>query len=118
MKQRSLVTIFLLSLVTLGIYCIYWLVSTKDEMVQRGAEIPSAWLLIVPFASIYWLWKYFQAAEQVTNGAISGVAMFIVHIFLGILVAGIVCQNKYNQLTSAQSPPPQPNQPTFNQPGN
>lgn len=52
MEKRSPIGVFVLSLVTLGIYGIYWLVKTKGELNQRGASIPTAWLIIVPFVNI------------------------------------------------------------------
>ncbi len=56
MQQRSPFLVFLLSLITFGIYGIVWYVKTKNEMNARGAQIPTAWLLIIPIVNIYWLW--------------------------------------------------------------
>ena len=58
MKTRSVAGVIILSIVTLGIYPIIWHVRTKNEMNATGADIPTAWLLIVPIANIYWLWKW------------------------------------------------------------
>ena len=58
-KKRNPWAVALLSLVTLGIYGIVWYVKTKGELVERGGEVPTAWLIIVPFANIYWLYKYY-----------------------------------------------------------
>jgi hypothetical protein len=35
-------------------------------MNNTGTAIPSSWLLIVPIASIIWLWKYAVAVETFT----------------------------------------------------
>ncbi|MDE3059103.1 MAG: DUF4234 domain-containing protein, partial [Bacteroidota bacterium] len=56
MKKRKPIAVFFLPFITLGIYSIVWYVSTKTEMKQRGADIPTAWLLIIPIADLYWLW--------------------------------------------------------------
>lgn len=49
MKQRHLGKVFLLSIVTLGIYQIYWLVQTRREMMHSGTpSIPSVWILFAP----------------------------------------------------------------------
>jgi len=53
-------------MVTLGIYGLVWYVKTKEEMNAKGAEIPSAWLLIVPIANIIWMWKYSVGVEKLT----------------------------------------------------
>jgi len=40
--KRSLIKIYLLGIITLGIYFIYWLVKTKNELNELGAKIPTA----------------------------------------------------------------------------
>lgn len=47
MKQRSLGKMFLLFVVTFGIYRLYWIYKTRKEMVKLGQKIPSFWLLVV-----------------------------------------------------------------------
>ena len=41
MTKRSPLTVFLLALVTIGIYSWYWSVKTKTELNQRGGAIPT-----------------------------------------------------------------------------
>jgi len=45
--------VIVLSLLTLGIYVLVWFVKTKREMNTKGAEIPTAWLIIIPIINIY-----------------------------------------------------------------
>ena len=78
MKKRNPFVVALLSFVTLGIYTIVWYVKTKGELIERGGEIPTAWLMIVPVANIYWLYQYFRAAEKVTAGQVKGLAFFMI----------------------------------------
>lgn len=53
MKKRSPLAVFLLSIITLGIYDIYWLVSTKKVLNQKTShKIPSVWLLFSPLILI------------------------------------------------------------------
>ncbi|MEM5835242.1 MAG: DUF4234 domain-containing protein [Candidatus Aenigmatarchaeota archaeon] len=66
-EKRNIVLIYLLGIVTLGIYFIYWLWKTKNELNELGAEIPTAWLIIIPFANIYWLYKYSEGFAKVTK---------------------------------------------------
>lgn len=48
MKRRSLTTVILLDIVTLGLYEIYWLVATRNEMVSRfRVKIPSGAYVVV-----------------------------------------------------------------------
>lgn len=99
MKNRSPVAVFFLSLITFGIYAVVWEVKTKGEMKSLGADIPTAWLLIVPFVSIYWLWKYSQGVEKVTNGKLSTPLAFVMLWLLGIIGMAIV-QSEFNSLNA------------------
>jgi hypothetical protein len=85
MTQRSPVTVVLLTIVTCGIYGIIWYVQTKEEMIARGADIPTAWLLIVPIANWYWLWKYSEGVQLVTKGEMSATTTFLLMLFCGIV---------------------------------
>lgn len=105
MRQRSIVGVVLFPLLTLGIYGLYWLVSTKKELNENGADVPTAWLIIIPLANIYWLWKYYEGAEKVTQGKVSGVLMFVLGLFITNLIPYALCQDAYNKL-SASAPAP------------
>lgn len=104
MKKRNIAAVVLLPFVTLGIYTIYWFVSTKGELNEKGANIPTAWLLIVPFVSIWWMWKYFEGAEQVTSKKVNGVLMFILAVFITSLISSALCQDAYNNLSDVSAP--------------
>jgi hypothetical protein len=97
MQQRNPAAVFLLSLITFGIYGLVWEVKTKNELNALGAEIPTAWLLIVPFVSLYWLWKYSEGVEKATAGKTSTVLAFVMLFLLGIIGMAIL-QNEYNKL--------------------
>ena len=101
MENRSLGKVFLLTFITFGIYGIYWEVKTKDEMNARGAAIPTAWLIIVPFVSIWWLWKYAEGVEMVTGNKISGPVAFLMLWLLGI-IGMLIVQDAFNKV--AQTP--------------
>lgn len=77
MTKRSPGMVLVLTIVTLGIYGIVWMVKTKNEMVSAGADIPTAWLIIIPIANLYWMWKFSAGVEHVTGGKMSGVMAFI-----------------------------------------
>lgn len=96
MNKRSVVAVILLSIVTFGIYAIVWFVKTKNEMVARGADIPTAWLMIVPIASIWWMWKWAGGVEHVTRGKTQQVIAFILVWLLGLIGMAIV-QSSFNK---------------------
>lgn len=100
MKNRNLFAVFALPLITFGIYGLVWLVKTKEEMNSLGAKIPTAWLLIVPIANIYWLWKYSEGVDQVSGGKMSTPLAFILELFLGI-IGNVILQSEFNKLASA-----------------
>ena len=68
-----------------------------------GATIPTAWLIIVPFVNIYWLWKYSEGVEKVTNGALTGVLAFVLQFLLGTIGAAIL-QNEFNKPVASAAP--------------
>lgn len=103
MTQKSPVTVALLSLFTLGIYQLIWEVKTKGEMVNQGADIPTSWLIIVPFANIYWLWKWSAGVEKVTNGQLSGILAFVLMYLVGPVGAAIV-QDSFNKSSGGTIP--------------
>lgn len=96
MIKRSVAAVIVLTIVTLGIYNIVWFVKTKGEMVKHGAEIPTAWLIIVPIANIYWMWKWSGGVEHVTRGKQQQVIAFILVFVLGIVGVAII-QSWFNK---------------------
>lgn len=104
MKERNPIAVVLLSFVTFGIYAIYWQVVTKIELNTKGATIPTAWLMIVPIVNIWWLWKYSEGVEKVTNGKMTGVISFVLLFLLGFIGSAII-QDTYNQLPATASTP-------------
>lgn len=103
MKKRSIAGVIVFPLITLGIYSLYWFVSTKRELNEKGAEIPTAWLLIIPLVNIYWLWKYYEGASKVTNEKVNSVLMFVIHLLVTSLISTAICQDAYNNLLSADT---------------
>ena len=99
MQYRNPFLVFFLSLITFGIYGIVWYVKTKREMNAKGAQIPTAWLIIIPIVSIYWLYKYSQGVEVVTNKDMSTAVAFILLFLLGIIGMAIV-QAKFNSVST------------------
>ncbi len=111
MKKRNPAAVLLLPLVTFGIYSIYWMVQTKKEMVARGAEIPTAWLIIVPIANYWFLYKYSMGVEKVTGGKLNGLLVFIGHAVIGFVMSAIV-QDSFNNVSDSSYSAPAPLVPT------
>ncbi|MBL8970348.1 MAG: DUF4234 domain-containing protein [Myxococcales bacterium] len=96
MKQRSPIAVFFLPIITFGIYGLVWLVKTKNEMNESGAEIPTAWLLIVPIANLYWFWKYCEGVQKISRGSMSAPVALLLMLLLGN-IGWAVLQSTFNQ---------------------
>lgn len=107
MKNRSPIAVFLLIFVTFGIYGLVWQVKTKGELNSLGAKIPTAWLIIVPFVSIWWLWKYSEGVELVTKKETSAVMAFVLLFLLGFIGAAIL-QDGFNKVGGQTATPGAP----------
>lgn len=116
MKKRNPIAVLIFTIITLGIYGIYWFVKTKLEMNEKGAKIPTAWLIIIPFVNIWWLWKYSEGVGQVTNNSMSATTAFILLFLLGLVgltVVGMaIVQNELNKLAAGAPAPAAPAAPT------
>ncbi len=78
-EQRNPLTVLILTIITFGIYGLVWYVKTKNEMNSLGAEIPTAWFLIIPILNIYWIWKYCEGYAKVTQ-KMDAITLFIIEI--------------------------------------
>jgi len=98
MKHRSPAAVLLLPFVTFGIYSLYWVVSTKTDINKVASpSVPTAWLLIVPIANLFFLWKYAGGADQATKGGASQGATFALVLLLGPIGQAVV-QSWYNKV--------------------
>ena len=73
-KYRNPVLVIVFSIITVGIYSIYWLVSTTNELRRLTSTAPNPWsllLLLVPlvniFVSFWYYWKYSAAIGEISN---------------------------------------------------
>lgn len=99
MKYREIWKAVALSIITFGIYGLVWQVKVKGEMNNMGADIPTAWWLIVPIGNVWWLWKYSEGAEQVTKGKYSAAVAFVL-LFLTSIVGQAILQVEFNKLST------------------
>jgi len=83
--EKSPVAVFFLTMVTCGIYSIFWYAGTKDAMEARGAEIGPTWHFFVPILGLIWWWKWCQGVEKVTNGQMTATSVLLKLWFLGAI---------------------------------
>ena len=110
-KHRNLFLIYILAIITFGIYALYWLVSTKNEINSQGAEIPTAWLLIIPIANIFWFYKYCEGFSKSIKKDNNTILWFLLYCIIAIITPAIV-QHELNKVastgsTTIQRPTPQ-----------
>lgn len=89
--------VFFLSLITFGIYELVWFVKTKREMNSQGTAIPTAWLIIIPIVSIWWLDRFGAGVKIVTEGRMGSLIAALLIYFLGPIGIAIV-QNSLNRV--------------------
>jgi len=97
-KKRDIVLVYLYGILTLGIYFIYWEISTKNEVNSEfKTDIPTGWLIIIPFANIYWLYKYTEAFVTKVKGDDDTALWFLVFLLAGVIMPWMV-QSELNKL--------------------
>ena len=120
-KERSILRVYILGFLTLGIYFIYWMYETEKELNELGSNIPSFILYFIPIVNIYWLYRYTKGWAYVTKKD-DAIVYFILFYFLGIVMPYLVqkslnqiARNYARQQMMRQAMPPQqyPMYPTY-----
>lgn len=96
-KHRNIFLVYLFSIITFGIYGLYWAVSTKEEINRLGGDIPTAWLIIIPIANLYWIYKYCEGFSEKVKKDNNPILWFVVYVLVGIIMPAIV-QSELNKL--------------------
>ncbi len=100
-KRRNPFLVLIFCIITLGIYGIYWVVSTTKELRSSTSSAPNPWLLltlILPpvgmIVMIYYYWKYSKAINELTG--FNSILLFVLWILLGP-VAMVISQIELNK---------------------
>ena len=96
-KKRNPAGVIILSIITLGIYLIYWIVKTKGEIKSLGASIPTAWFIIIPIANIYFAYKYLDGFSTYVKKDNLGIIWFIAAV-VAPPVMPVIIQVELNKL--------------------
>ncbi len=107
MKNRSVLAVVLLSLITCGIYEIYWLYVMTEDMNKADSTKPAVTNAIVALLlgiitcgiyTIYWTFRFYEKSDAVTKKN-NLVIYFILSLFgLGI-VSNALLQSDINQIS-------------------
>jgi hypothetical protein len=91
MTQRSPIAVLLMTVIV-PFYALYWAIKTKDELNAKfNTGIPTAWLLLVPIVSLFWMFKFAQGVQKA-----SGVNWILTFLFFPI--GAFLAQGKFNEL--------------------
>ncbi len=111
-NQRNIVTSILLSLVTCGIYGLYWFVCLTDDLntVSGEAGTPGVKALIFTIIScgiygLYWAYKSGEkldiAKQKKGIPASNGGVLYLILFIFGGIIAYALIQNELNNLANA-----------------
>ena len=120
MKQRSIPVCIILSIITCGIYGIYWYIVMTDEsnaLVGRPGYASGgvAFLLMLVTCNIYGIYWAYKMGEKIDiakqmrgwPSSNSGVLYLILQLIFPI-IGWALMQNELNKLISTMQPPAQP----------
>ncbi len=108
-KQRSIALCIIFSLITCGIYELYWLVCLTDETNAAAGESGTSGVMALVFTLVtcgiygfYWAYKCGEKLDQAktsrgmaaSNG---GILYLILYLFGGIIALALI-QNELNKL--------------------
>lgn len=96
--------IIIFSIITFGIYSIVWTVKTKNELNSLGGQIPTAWLIIVPIANIYFWYKYAEAFSLNVKKDNNTILWFLLMLVISPVFM-ILVQIDLNKLATPATPP-------------
>ena len=105
MTKRGVVYVILLSIITCGIYAIYWTYVTALELNSRDRNEPLTNYFVAILLSIitcgiygiYWMYKFYKKADIVT-GENNIVINFILYFFTGGIVSMAIMQSSFNKM--------------------
>lgn len=98
-KRRNPVLVVIFSIITAGIYFLYWAVKTKEEIKSLGASIPTMWLIIVPIGNAYLLYKYCDGFSEYVRKDRLGITWFLTAITI-FPVFPVIVQIELNKLAT------------------
>lgn len=103
-KRRNMLMQVLLTVVTFGIYPIYWFYVTAKEMTEstgaKGSPSLLTLLLFIPFANLYSYWKHSDLVEGLTNSRYNKVLVFLLWLFFSPAV-WVITQAELNRRATA-----------------
>ena len=98
-EKRDPIKVIIFTLITFGIYGLYWYIKTSEALKEQGKDIPHWILLFIPIANLFWVYKFYTAVEEVTNKEFNAILWLAISLLTGIgaYVAIFIIQDKLNK---------------------
>ncbi len=104
-KNRSIIMVYILSIITLGFYGIYWIISTKRDINSLGADIPNCLLMFIPVVHIFWVYKYSEGYSCYVKKDNQPLLWTAISLFIGFVLPFFV-QKSLNEYANASQNAP------------
>lgn len=113
-RQRSVLMVLLLSIVTCGIYSFFWVYSTRQEMnayLNDNSKSPELNTILAILCSIYWLFIMYDYSSDITKmqqkAGLPVKDLALLNLLLSIFGFGIVSilimQSQLNEIYASKS---------------
>ena len=103
-KNRNPIFVVVASLITCGIYALYWFYQTTRELgeVNKSNTNPIVWTigLFIPIVNLYFLWKYSGEAEKMMKNKHSQLILFLAWLVF-FPIAQYLIQQEINKVATA-----------------
>ena len=112
-KNRGIAAAIILSIVTLGIYCIYWFIKLTDETnylgkpehrTTSGGKAFLLSLVTCGIYTIYWSYRLGQKTGDMNGGNDQGVVFLLLSLFGFGIVAYALAQAELNRHAGEAAP--------------
>lgn len=108
-RQRSVIMVLLLSVITCGIYLFFWVYSTRQEMnayLNDNSKSPELNTILAILCGVYWFFIMYDYSNDITKmqqkAALPVKDMAIVNLLLSIfgfgLVSILIMQSQLNEV--------------------
>lgn len=107
-KERNIVLAIILSIITCGLYSLYWMVKLNDELLELSNENGNSGVTVILLSlvtcglyGIYWHYKMGHCVNKIKNSGSYDI-MFLVLSLLGVgIVNYIIAQDSINNAVKA-----------------
>jgi uncharacterized membrane protein len=92
MQKRELWKVIVFGILTLGIYDLVWLYKTRNELITKGGNVPSFWILFAPMILVLvsgFILLFSNSASDLNNGTLENTASNITAITF-MVIAGLI----------------------------